>query len=332
MGARLCKKRRDDYSGDGARVNVASLSVVFNMLQCEDPPSLVIDIRKPQRYKRSHIFRAINVHIKKKEEEAEALGSPTLKGFEHRMAQDHRVVFRRRIAPSPIVIYAESNPNHTLDPRLERLASLLIEEDSNYRVYLVEGGFEAFQSQYPFYCDRQSVRESHLQNRMAYPREVVPGALYMGGIREAFSRGNLTHLGISRVISLGKTREFALYDSDMQVMTWVVGNFNDCELAPLFKSTQEFIDEAREGGHVVLVHDRYGEELAPTVILAYLVCKNGWTLEKATNFVRDKCNTRIRPSYGFWEQLGLMEQGVHKKSTLTLAVDFKKDFPGYAVP
>ena len=67
-----------------------------------------------------------------------------------------------------------------------------------------------------------------------------------------------------------------------------------------FETTNKFIDQAREQG-CVLVHCHAGVSRSASVVIAYLVWKNGWTTTQA--FKHIKKSRFIMPNNGFVLQL-----------------------------
>jgi len=64
----------------------------------------------------------------------------------------------------------------------------------------------------------------------------------------------------------------------------------------------EFIDARRKAGDTVYVHCRRGISRSGMVVIAYLMYKNGWSRDKALDFVRSK-RPVTRPDPVFWDRL-----------------------------
>jgi len=88
-------------------------------------------------------------------------------------------------------------------------------------------------------------------------------------------------------------------------------------LRDLFPQTNAFIYDAvhvhKKG---VLVHCAAGVSRSAAVILAYLMRHEGMTLREAFLFLRQK-RPIVAPNDGFWKELGMYEEELHGKQTLT---------------
>lgn len=74
-----------------------------------------------------------------------------------------------------------------------------------------------------------------------------------------------------------------------------------------FESAFQFIDERMDKGGCVLVHCNAGISRSSTIVIAYLMMKKHWPLDKAYQYVKEK-RSKIRPNVGFQEQLKTFEQ------------------------
>jgi protein-tyrosine phosphatase len=82
-----------------------------------------------------------------------------------------------------------------------------------------------------------------------------------------------------------------------------------------FAEGSEFIDKVLQNHGSVLVHCREGMSRSPSMILAYLMKYQQWSLEKAYNHVVT-CNGKLRINDGFKMQLMAYEQKLFGQSTL----------------
>ena len=70
------------------------------------------------------------------------------------------------------------------------------------------------------------------------------------------------------------------------------------ELAAHLTRTSMFIDDALRKRGCVLVHCVQGMSRSASVVAAYLMAANGWTVRQAVDFVRSRCST-AQPNSGF---------------------------------
>jgi hypothetical protein len=84
-----------------------------------------------------------------------------------------------------------------------------------------------------------------------------------------------------------------------------------------------FLDEAKESGMKCLVHCRTGISRSVSVVLAYLVAREGRTLSESWRLVQSKVPV-ARPNRGFAMQLIDLERVVRGSATLA-DVDFRRN-------
>ncbi|XP_064601172.1 dual specificity protein phosphatase 3-like [Liolophura sinensis] len=88
-------------------------------------------------------------------------------------------------------------------------------------------------------------------------------------------------------------------------------DFQNFQLAPFFEEAAEFISDAVKSGGQVLVHCRQGISRSATLVLAYLMLKEGMRARDAVRAVRDKRN--ICPNDGFLQQICDLDQQLLQK-------------------
>ena len=129
-----------------------------------------------------------------------------------------------------------------------------------------------------------------------YVTMIKPGKLYLSGDRFSYSGRDLRK--ISGILTVSKEK----------LSTWQLGyntenlqiEIDDWELEPIskyFTQCYEFIEKHK----TVLVHCGAGQSRSPTIVLMYLMRKDGISLKNAFRFVRAKRD--ILPNEGFMEQL-----------------------------
>lgn len=87
----------------------------------------------------------------------------------------------------------------------------------------------------------------------------------------------------------------------------------ETNIAQYFESSFQFIDSGMSNGGCVLVHCNAGVSRAATIVIAYLMKINHWSLEKAYGYVKEK-RSKIRPNAGFQAQLKTFEQQLFESS------------------
>jgi len=79
------------------------------------------------------------------------------------------------------------------------------------------------------------------------------------------------------------------------------------DIKSLFSISNDFIDNSRKQKKNVVVHCMAGVSRSPSIIMAYLIAKEGFSLPQAFEHIR-KRREIIQPNYGFMRQLMEYEQ------------------------
>lgn len=97
-------------------------------------------------------------------------------------------------------------------------------------------------------------------------------------------------------------------------------NWRDVDVQTIFSPKAQgiakaiaFIDSALQKGNSVLVHSIRGQSRSGSVVLAYLMCKYHWSLDKALQFLRFR-HPNIRIRGGFLKQLRDFEGELQKET------------------
>ncbi|CAG0913222.1 unnamed protein product [Notodromas monacha] len=72
-------------------------------------------------------------------------------------------------------------------------------------------------------------------------------------------------------------------------------------LAPFFRDTADFIDEALSSGGKVIVHCKQGISRSSTLVVAFLMLKRGMATQEALTIIRSK--REVMPNEGFLQHL-----------------------------
>eukprot|EP01121_Diplochlamys_sp_Union-15-3_P001338 TRINITY_DN11165_c0_g1_i1.p1 TRINITY_DN11165_c0_g1~~TRINITY_DN11165_c0_g1_i1.p1 ORF type:complete len:158 (-),score=28.46 TRINITY_DN11165_c0_g1_i1:8-481(-) len=142
--------------------------------------------------------------------------------------------------------------------------------------------------------------------------EILPG-LFLGQSRDGENYHELKKRNVTHILPVMDfyLRPFSTRDFKYKEVT-----ARDCEtenLKPKFEECHAFIDEGRSTGSV-LVHCGAGISRSPTIVISYVMKKEGMTLEQAFNFVR-KARNFIDPNDGFMDQLKSYEKELFAGNT-----------------
>ena len=148
----------------------------------------------------------------------------------------------------------------------------------------------------------------------AGPSRILP-FLYLGSAVDARSASKLSVLGVSRILNVSDSARFE--DDPRIVLKHIpVSDFGDANLGPVFSACNEFIAAAKSEGATILVHCRHGQNRSPTVVLAYLMEREGLFLRDAYKLVCD-ARPRVAVHELYFKQLQELEVSRFGASTLS---------------
>jgi len=104
-------------------------------------------------------------------------------------------------------------------------------------------------------------------------------------------------------------------DNDEDVLEYChvpVRDENGANLLSYFKGTSHFIQKILSEGNSVLVHCQMGVSRSSTVVIAYLMAYHDMKRDEAFLHVVER-RPKVRPNYGFWNQLGKWEEQIQKE-------------------
>ncbi|CAD6238668.1 unnamed protein product [Miscanthus lutarioriparius] len=170
------------------------------------------------------------------------------------------------------------------------------------------------------------VRLEHIIERIALISDasnterpsLVVNNLFIGGALAARSKYTLQHLGITHVLCLC-SNEIGQSDSQFpdlfEYKNFSISDDDDANISDLFEEASDFIDHVDHVGGKVLVHCFEGKSRSATVVLAYLMLREGFTLAKAWNLLK-KVHRRAQPNDGFAKALLALDKRLHGKVSM----------------
>lgn len=146
------------------------------------------------------------------------------------------------------------------------------------------------------------------------PSRILP-FLYLGSAVDARSDFTLSTLRISRILNVSDSARFR-DDASIVLKHIPVSDFGDTNLTPIFSACNDFISAAKLDDAPILVHCRNGQNRSPTVVVAYLMEREGMSLKDAYHLVSTaRPRTAIHEAY--FEQLRQIELARSGTSTLS---------------
>lgn len=168
--------------------------------------------------------------------------------------------------------------------------------DKVKEIWLLEGGYQAFEEEYPFLCGNIATEEM-----FPVPHQIDTG-LFMGSrvvplTQDCLRKMRITHM----IVSCHQELDFKQLEG-IEVLCCDVHDKDTVEMAPCWTASCQFIKEARQhdGNVLVILH---GRSRSASVILAYLIRHNKLNFAAAWQTLSNKCWHLIDRSLIYEEQL-----------------------------
>jgi len=140
--------------------------------------------------------------------------------------------------------------------------------------------------------------------------EIIPGAVWLGNIAEAWAPGNYTHIVCATQFGTAA----AFYPDRFVYETVAVQDDAAADIESAFDRVASFIDQAVQAKGRVLVHCNQGRSRSVALLCAYLMRYRQMTLARALQTIR--CHRPIaQPNEGFMRQLERYERSIHGQET-----------------
>ncbi|CAD2217015.1 protein-tyrosine phosphatase [Angomonas deanei] len=167
---------------------------------------------------------------------------------------------------------------------------------------------------------KKNTRSTNYSNNRNEPPSLILDFLYLGGVNDARDAVFLESNNVKYIINVS-TEEYWSVNKDIVVYPFRVEDNVDANIAQYFRSTDEVLEKVRKEFFAakredptltpprVLVHCQKGKSRSATIVLAYLISRNGWTLNEALDYVKAK-RPCIEPNIGFLGALHVLEDSV----------------------
>eukprot|EP00469_Lotharella_globosa_P012404 CAMPEP_0167777708 /NCGR_PEP_ID=MMETSP0111_2-20121227/3853_1 /TAXON_ID=91324 /ORGANISM="Lotharella globosa, Strain CCCM811" /LENGTH=432 /DNA_ID=CAMNT_0007667941 /DNA_START=75 /DNA_END=1373 /DNA_ORIENTATION=+ len=302
------------------------------------PSILIIDIREAQAFAKSSLPRSMSVPLLPEVQAAykawaDAQNSeennpettdesasedtptptptlPTLAMLEKKLSMRTRMALKRR-RMSDVIVVSDDGNRGPLSP-----AMVFAKLATNTRsVRILSGGFNGLVKKYPFVPGEKPIPW--------YPTIVLDGFLYLGCEADARLEKHLDNLGITHILNVSAEVK-NLYPEKYTYMHVDILDEKSSRLDEHFEKTIEFLNTVRESNEKkrAMVHCYQGVSRSSSIVLAYLMKSQKWTLKRAHTYLK-KLRPMINPNPGFWQQLGEFEKKLFGgASTLAECIDF----------
>lgn len=165
--------------------------------------------------------------------------------------------------------------------------------------------------------DGPMLSEEHLARLKKYREpDKILDYLYLGDRLQGSNEETIKEFAITHVLNVHDSCRFPPASSPWKFRHVPVSDYGDSDLRPAAEKCFKFIEEARSCQGRVLVHCRKGINRSPTIVIAWLIVSEKWTLQKAYTFVQE-CRPMSSPHEKYFEQLQAMDKAVHGKISFT---------------
>ncbi|XP_051125445.1 dual specificity protein phosphatase 1 [Andrographis paniculata] len=141
----------------------------------------------------------------------------------------------------------------------------------------------------------------------------IDEGLYLGSLGAANNRSALKSLNVTHILTVANSLNPA-HPNDFTYKRIQVFDREDVNISQFFEECFAFIDEARTTGGGVLVHCFAGKSRSVTIVVAYLMYKNGMSFSEALEHVKTKRPVAF-PNFGFISQLREYEKTLQDNGT-----------------
>jgi len=264
--------------GEKRDVSTVSPIGVYNTLSHSSWGTMLMDIREKEAFDASHITKSFNIpHSLPADKKKEKLA-------EQKISRYYGTV---------LVI---DDGDHILE-----VQDLLTSELGHCKVLSLEGGFSSFHEKYPFLCTQEISSTAYGQ---AWPSIIQEDFLFLGCWSSATHKNALKSLNIKRIVNC--TPDDPPYPDEYSYLHISIDDLYGQNIASHFEKAIEYIRDAKSKNERVLVHCHAGISRSSTIVIAYLMTENKWTLKQTIEYV--KSNRRIiSPNGGFLRQLSEYE-------------------------
>eukprot|EP00029_Vermamoeba_vermiformis_P004475 TRINITY_DN15018_c0_g1_i1.p1 TRINITY_DN15018_c0_g1~~TRINITY_DN15018_c0_g1_i1.p1 ORF type:complete len:347 (+),score=92.67 TRINITY_DN15018_c0_g1_i1:179-1219(+) len=153
---------------------------------------------------------------------------------------------------------------------------------------------------------------------MKSPPAEILDYLYLGNQQQGANKKMLKEIGITRILSVKESFGLPPPNPDFEVLHMPMSDYGNQDLRELMDQCIDFIEQTKHKHEKILVHCRLGVNRSTTIVLAYLMLRERWTLKQAWTHVKTQ-RTPALPQQGYWLQLIALEKDLFGRETMSLA-------------
>lgn len=153
---------------------------------------------------------------------------------------------------------------------------------------------------------------------MKSPPAEILDYLYLGNQQQGANKKMLKDIGITRILSVKESFGLPPANPDFEVLHMPMSDYGNQDLRELMDQCIDFIEQTKQKHEKILVHCRLGVNRSTTIVLAYLMLRERWTLKQAWTHVKAQ-RTQALPQQGYWLQLIALEKDLFGRETMALS-------------
>lgn len=146
-----------------------------------------------------------------------------------------------------------------------------------------------------------------------HPTEILP-FLYLGDASHGTDYNTLLQHQFTHILNISQDS----YEKEVKQIKYKflkIADHPESKIEDEFQSAWKFIEEAEEENGKILVHCGEGVSRSTTIVLSFLMYRQGWNLLQCYQFVK-KRRPQISPNNGFMKKLIQLENQLFGKNSL----------------
>ena len=126
--------------------------------------------------------------------------------------------------------------------------------------------------------------------------------LYLGSFENACDIEELNRIKATHILNCAYECINKNISKNLKKLHLNIRDLDNFKLLYYFEKANDFINQCKSEGGILLVHCKYGISRSSSIVIGYLIKFMNYTTDSALQFLYNK-RSRVRPNKGFMEQL-----------------------------